>query len=160
MNKISIFVAALALLGSHGANAQDGTVRDRIHLGAGVGVNDLDPFDNAIGFQFFGGYDFNYKLADEFDTAVEVGYMNTGDFAAIGFNYGSIEGPWVTGLASYPINQELDLLGRLGLDLGDDDGLIFGFGVGFALKQNMELRGEYVIRDNVNSLQANFVYHL
>ena len=46
------------------------------------------------------------------------------------------------------------------LDFGDADGLMFGIGAGWKLNRQWKLRGEYVIRDDLNSLQVNFLYHL
>lgn len=157
--KIVGMVVSLGLLAGGEVMAQD-VKADNFYVGAGVGVNDLDPYDNAVGFQFFGGFDFKYKLADVFNTAVEAGYMTTGDFEVNNTNNVSVDGVWATGVATYPLNKAASLIGRLGLDLGDDDGLLWGFGVGYRFKPQLEVRGEYAIRDNVNSLQANLVYYL
>lgn len=35
---------------------------------------------------------------------------------------------------------------------------MLGAGVGYAVSQQIEVRGEYVIRDDIDSLQANIVY--
>jgi hypothetical protein len=37
---------------------------------------------------------------------------------------------------------------------------MFGAGLGFKATQQLELRGEYVVRDHINSLQANLVFHI
>jgi len=70
----------------------------------------------------------------------------------------SASGLWTTGGVSYAILPQLNLIGRIGLDLGDDDGLMVGAGVGYMFADAFELRGEYVVRDNIDSLQVNFVY--
>jgi len=54
----------------------------------------------------------------------------------------------------------LNVVARAGLDIGDDDGFMFGAGLGFNLNPKMELRGEYVMRDTVDSLQVNFVMRM
>lgn len=133
------------------------------YVGGGIGINSLDPFDDATGFQFFGGYDLAKAgfRAPPFKLAVEAGYMTSGTFEAGGF-FGDfkVDGLWGTAVASYPVNPQFDLLGRLGLDIGDDDGLMFGIGAGFNIDKQMQLRGEYVIRDNLDSLQINLAFRL
>ncbi len=60
--------------------------------------------------------------------------------------------------AGYELDSQFRLLGRLGVDFGDDDGLMVGAGLGYAFNRQLEVRGEYVARDNIDSLQANVVY--
>ena len=62
-------------------------------------------------------------------------------------------------LAALPITNNIDLLGRGGIDFGDDDGLMTGIGIGFHASRQFEIRGEFVARDHVDSLQLNFVFH-
>lgn len=141
------------------ANAADQNTK-QIYFGAGVGFNSIDNNNNfnnndsdAVGFQLFAGL----PLAVDMDSAalaVEVGYMDTGNFD----NGGSANGIWSTAVASLPLNNNLKLLGRLGYDFGDDDGLMAGAGVGFALASKVDMRIEYVIRDHIDSLQANLVF--
>jgi hypothetical protein len=35
---------------------------------------------------------------------------------------------------------------------------MFGVGVGYAIDKKIQLRGEYVIREDIDSLQANLAY--
>jgi hypothetical protein len=140
------------------------------YAGAGIGFNSLDGGGDATGFQMFGGYDLakaGFKAAP-FKLAVEVGYMDSGTFES-DVNiplFGTVrvqskaKGLWATGVASYPVNPQTDLIGRLGLDFGDDDGLMLGAGVGFSVNKQMQLRGEYVIRDHIDSLQLNLILRL
>ena len=65
-------------------------------------------------------------------------------------------GLWTTAVASLPLNNNMNLLGRLGLDLGDDDGIMLGIGTHFHLQNRRAIRGEFVIRDDVDSIQFNF----
>jgi len=44
--------------------------------------------------------------------------------------------------------------------MGDDSGLMFGAGLSLGINARMDLRGEYVIRDDVDSLQLNLIYRL
>jgi hypothetical protein len=68
------------------------------------------------------------------------------------------KGLWANGVARYRVAPQIDLIGRAGFDFGDDDGFMFGVGGGYLLNRNSQLRLEYVVRDNVDSLQFNFVY--
>lgn len=68
------------------------------------------------------------------------------------------QGLWGTAVLDFPIQDQISVIGRLGLDIGDDDGLMIGAGLGFDVNKNIELRAEYVIRDNIDSLQANLVF--
>jgi len=152
-----IFVLSL-LVAASSVHAQ-GIDAKKIYFGAGVGLNDASGFDSAIGFQVFAGLPLAVDLGKA-NLAVEVGYMDTGnmDFKAGPFS-GSAKanGLWSTAVFSLPLQTSLDLVGRIGYDFGDDDGLMIGGGIGMSLANNMDLRFEYVIRDNIDSLQANLV---
>lgn len=151
MKKI-LLAAAIATL-STSAVAGD------LYGGAGLSSNSADGFDdNATGFQFFIGYDLKGVKLGTGRVAVEAGYMDSGDFEVCNPFYclsGSAEGLWGTGVVFLPVANQLDFIGRLGLDIGDDDGVMFGVGLGYAIDAKLQLRGEYVIRDNIDSLQAN-----
>jgi opacity protein-like surface antigen len=145
------------------ANAADFNASN-IYFGAGIGFNSIDNnyYDNnfnnhndsdAVGFQIFAGLPLSVDMGSA-ALAVEVGYMDTGNFD----NGGSANSLWSTAVASLPLNNSLKLLGRLGYDFGDDDGVMAGVGVGFSVASKMDLRIEYVIRDHIDSLQANLVF--
>lgn len=153
------------LLAATQVNSADFDSR-KIYFGAGVGYNSIDNnyYDNnnnfnnnndsdAVGFQIFAGMPLAVDMGSA-ELAVEVGYMDTGNFD----NGGSANGLWSTAVASLPLNNNLKLLGRLGYDFGDDDGIMAGAGVGFSLTSKMDMRIEYVIRDHIDSLQANLVF--
>lgn len=141
---------------------------NQIFFGAGLSINDVPGSDEGIGYQFFGGYEFG-ELAPNFKLDLEVGYMNTGDMdvkhcvnvagmsACAG---GSVEakGLWSTAVARLALNREWELIGRAGLDFGDDDGLMVGAGIGFMFEPRSTLRFELVERDSVSSIQFNYVY--
>jgi hypothetical protein len=156
--KKKIAALGFALSFASGSALAQGFNQDNLYAGAGIGLNSVSGLDDAIGIQIFGGYKLNMVNLDPIALAVEVGYMDTGDFEAGGMNVGSASGLWATAVANYPVSPEVNLLGRLGLDFGDDDGLMLGVGAGFRLSPELQLRGEYVIRDNIDSLQANVVY--
>lgn len=160
----SLSFLVLFFIGVQAASAAD--VKG-MYFGAGINQNDLSGFDKATGFQFFGGFGLPVRLPDG-KLSLEVGYWDSGDFEnsiTIPF-FGTIKvkdsasGLWATGVFTLPINKTVGVLGRIGLDFGDDDGLMFGVGVGFKIDRQMEIRGEFVSRDDIDSLQANFVYYM
>ncbi len=163
-NKKILTALAVAMLFTTQGVAAEGFDQSKLHVGAGLGNNSLTGFDNAIGWQFFAGYPLEMvKLGEGVRSSIEVGYMSTTFKQEILF-FGTIEasakGLWATYVANYPVNDQVDALGRIGLDFGDDSGLMFGIGGEYKLDDQKAVRLEYVIRDNVNSLQGNFVYRL
>lgn len=159
MKKISfIFIAMLVASYSHAA----GFDTKKAYYGGGLGSNSAYG-SSGTGFQFFGGYDLPVKVGKG-KLAVEVGYMDSGDleqtvpfFGTISF---SASGLWGNAVYTHPLQKNLDFVGRAGLDIGDDDGVMFGAGVGYKLNNKMSLRGEYVLRDTIDSLQVNFVMRM
>jgi len=145
------------------------TFQDHLYVGGGLSRNDLGSFDDATGYQFFAGYNLGYKIGEiGASTAVEIGYMDSGDFDQnvfvpifgqdARFTY-SAKGLWATSLLRLPLNSTVDLIGRAGIDIGDDDGFMFGGGIEFNASKQWGVRLEFVSRDEVDSLQANFVYY-
>ena len=138
----------------------------RLFFGAGLSSNSTDGADNhPIGFQFFGGYNFG-EFAPKFQLDAEVGYMDSGKFkktVTVGpfsvSGESSATGLWATAVPRYMITPQIELITRLGYDFGDDDGLMFGVGAGYIVNPKLKLRAEYVIRDNINSLQFNVVFY-
>ena len=157
MKKLSFIFAAM-LVSSYSNAAFD---LKKAYFGGGLSSNSIPGSSSAIGFQFFGGYDLPVRLGKG-KLSVEAGYMDTGDMDVPTIIPGltranNASGLWGNAVYTMPIQKKLNFVGRAGLDIGDDDGLMFGAGVGYKLNPKMELRGEYVIRDNVDSLQVNFV---
>ncbi|MDH5692958.1 MAG: porin family protein [Gammaproteobacteria bacterium] len=136
--------------------AADKFERDNVYVGGGIGFNSVGKGGDSIGFQFLAGYDLEFPLADGVNSLVEVGYMDSGSFD----NGGKATGFWGTGLATYRINKEILALGRIGLDIGDDSGLMLGFGADYKLDKLKSVRGEIVKRDSIDSIQFNFTYKL
>ena len=140
---------------------------DKLYLGGGLGLNSLSgiDFSDGVGYQLFAGYDLPVKMGKG-KLSIEAGYMDSGDieFGANPFFGTPLEarfkGLWGTAVFSLPIQAKLNVIARAGLDIGDDDGLMIGAGLGFKLNPKMELRGEYVIRDFVDSLQINLVMRM
>lgn len=129
---------------------------NRLFFGAGLSSNEVSGSDSAVGWQVFGGYGFG-QVASNLYFDAEVGYMDTGDMERPGGDV-KANGLWAAGVGRFLVTPNIELLGRLGLDFGDDDGLLGGIGAGLILTKNIKLRLEYVQRDKVDSWQFNFVY--
>ncbi|MCW9013544.1 MAG: hypothetical protein OQL06_07150 [Gammaproteobacteria bacterium] len=130
--------------------------KTKFSVGAGISSNSVSgPVDDEIGYQFFAAYDLDkVNLMEHVNSSVEFGYMD------YGFSSGNSGGLWVNYVIDNAITGPWGWLARLGLDLGDDDGVMFGGGVDYDLNDKMSIRGEYVVRDNIDSIQLNFKYHL
>lgn len=133
---------------------------NKIYFGGGLSSNDIGYGDSAIGFQVFAGMPLPIKTQNV-KISAEAGYMDSGDFdknlGIFGTVSNSVNGLWGTVVADLPLNQNVSAIGRLGLDIGDDDGVMIGFGLGFPMSHKTDLRVEYVIRDHVDSFQLNLV---
>jgi Outer membrane protein beta-barrel domain len=160
---LAVGVAADAAAQRASQRSSGGFDASKIFYGGGLSLNEVSGSDNGTGFQIFGGYRFG-EFAPKWQADVEVGYMDTGNmkvevcFGPCVSADARAKGLWSTGVARYILNPQVELLGRAGLDFGDDDGFMFGFGAGYNLNRNVKLRGEYVIRENVDSIQFNVVY--
>jgi len=172
MKKV-IAVGLSILFASSALYAQDSGFNPKnIYFGGGLSSNSASGLDNGTGYQAFAGYTLDMIKLDKIVSAVEIGYMDTGKmqecvstglpapFPSKVCGDGAAKGVWANYVASYPISRELSALGRLGLDFGDDDGVMFGVGVDYKVAPQIALRGEYVKRQHVNSLQVNLVYHM
>jgi len=132
--------------------------RNLFSIGVGISNNSIDSKkndeDDEIGFQLFGAYDLTQvNLMEGVKSSVEFGLTD------YGFKRDST-GIWATYTVDGIISGELGWLARAGLDIGDDNGLMVGAGVSYATDKRTELRVEYVARDEVDSLEFNFLYHL
>ncbi|HKJ50800.1 MAG TPA: hypothetical protein VKB27_04830 [Gammaproteobacteria bacterium] len=129
--------------------------RNRLSIGAGISSNDVNnPNDDGTGFQFIAAYDLTQvNLAEGVDSSVEIGFM---DFGLDGDDTGI----WGSYVIDGDFSGGFGWLAQAGLDIGDDSGLLFGAGLKFTLDKQSDLRLEYVSRDDVDSLQVNFLYHL
>ena len=144
---------------------------DNLYVGGGLSSNSLSGFDSAMGYQIFAGIPLAID-AGSVKSAVEVGYMNSGEFKyneCVTYPFiGSVcadgkteaVGLWANYVASMDLTNNVQGIARVGLDFGDDDGLMYGIGAGYGINKQMDVRGEYVVRDNVNSLQVNLVYRM
>jgi len=129
--------------------------KNKFSIGAGLSLNSVSgPVDDEVGFQFFGAYNLTQvNLMEGVYSSVEFGVMD------YGFNNDST-GIWGNYVIDGGINGRLGWLARIGFDIGDDSGLMLGVGADFALSKKLDMRLEYVIRDEVDSLQFNLLYNL
>lgn len=165
MKKVTgLFVfMALAMLVHVEAQAEtqaQGVDAQQFYVGGGLGFNSLPGAGSATGFQIMGGYEFQTKLNEDITSALEIGYMDTGDFDHL-YNTGKLKGVngvWVAMLESVPLSRKTDMLVRLGYDFGDDDGLLLGTGLQYKFTTKIAMRMEYIARQHVNALQANVLF--
>lgn len=163
MKKIMLLCTALLLAAGQAEAAQNGSTNRNLYIGGGVTSNSDTGVSDGTGFQIFGGYKVNQIKIPDIDSYIEFGYMDSGKMEACvagTCSGGNVKGAWLTYTGKYALDKELSALARLGFDLGDDDGLMYGFGVDYKFDSRMHLRAEYVGRKHIKSLQANFVYDM
>ena len=128
-----------------------------VFLGGGLSRNDISSSGGATGVQAFGGYTFG-EFAPRLYLDAEAGYMDSGNLRPSSPHpFSRARGPWTTGVARYMVAPSVELLARAGVDFGDDDGPMFGAGVGFIASRNLKVRLEFVARDHIDSFQVNVV---
>lgn len=153
-----ILLAAVSVSAQPADKNQPLLERSLFSIGVGISSNSIDSKkndeDDEIGFQFFAAYDLvEVNLMDGVNSSIEFGLMD------YGFKRDST-GIWATYTVDGIISGDLGWLARAGLDIGDDSGLMVGAGLGYVADERSELRFEYVVRDEVDSWQFNFLYHL
>lgn len=178
MKRIIVVALALVFCFAVGTASAEGLNIDmtKVYAGGGLAISTMDDatgdMSSATGYQIFGGYELPYTLGPA-KTAVEVGYMNQGEYeyttpsysffgTTVGGTKVKIDGPaglWATAVALYPVAPQINIIGRLGLDFGDDDGLIIGVGAGYEVNKQIQVRAEYVKRANTTSMELNAAYH-
>lgn len=170
MKKI-IATSLLALIASS-VNAEQATetttanaLPNGLYLGGGLSYNYLDfgsvvngaDSEGATGFQLFAGLPIGNTIQG-IKTYAELGLFQTQKF-----NFGQNSKDDVTGISGSmvlekdlsEIDSRLYALARLGLEVGDDDGIFMGVGAGFRLTPKIEVRAEFVNKDLITSYQAN-----
>ena len=163
----AVLLSFLTFFSSTVLAAQGGSITlqtSSFYLGAGLGFNS-HAGGRSTGFQLLGGYEFAAKLNGAISSAIELGYMSTGTFESKNLNNGATsssnqeaKGVWLNYVGSYPISNRVEGLWRVGIDFGDDDGLMAGAGMGYNFNRHWALRSEYVVREAVNSFQFNLLY--
>lgn len=130
-----------------------------LYTGAGLTWNQLSNYDDAVGANFFIGSHFKNLMTTYIQADLEVGYFYSGDFTSRKIKDVDAKGFWVSGLVRLPVTSQIEIMGRLGADFGDDNGLLAGVGLAFNVSQDWQLRLETVQRDNISSIQLNTAYH-
>jgi hypothetical protein len=164
LSAVSLSAMMLSVIAAPIANA-DSNIKDRLYVGAAINQNIIDsPFSSddldAAGYSVFAGLTFANSV-DGLMTAVELGYNDTGEFFN-GPGESDINGMWVAGVAEKTlpeIDPRLTALGRFGLDLGDDDGLLLGAGLGFHASERLGLRAEFINKDASGVYQLGALIH-
>ena len=167
MMKRGFLLSGLMLFASSTLAAEGGSVTlqsSDFYLGGGLGFNGFRG-GRSVGFQIVGGYEFAGKLNRDISTAIELGYMDTDNFEDKTLPEGvstttraEAKGAWLNLVWAYPIGNRVEGLWRVGVDFGDDDGLMAGAGMGYNFNRNWSLRTEYVVREAVDSFQFNLLY--
>ena len=142
MKMSRVLAVAILAIGFSSVAAAQGFDQRRLFFGGGLSSNSISGADNATGFQLFGGYNFG-EFAPKFQVDAEVGYMDSGKFKKNVFGVtveDKAKGLWGTGVARYMITPQVELIGRLGYDFGDDDGLMAGLGAGYIVNPHLKLR--------------------
>lgn len=148
------------ILGSATATAmaaESGAMLDKnkFSIGAGLSNNSVGGRGgDETGFQIFGAYDLDQvNVMEGVNSSLEFGYMDYG-YAT------NSDGLWGTYVVNGSISGQFGWLARIGFDIGDDSGLMVGAGAAYNMSANTALRVEYVIRDDIDSLQFNFLLGL
>ena len=144
---------------------QDTASPKGLYVGAGVSYNDLDfgsvikgaGNEAASGIQIFAGVPIANAIKD-IETFAEVGFFRTSSF-----DFGPGNKERVTGISGSVVLQrnltEVDPnlygLARVGLEVGDDDGIFMGIGAGYRITPKVDVRAEFVNKDLISSYQAN-----
>ncbi|WP_221797850.1 outer membrane beta-barrel protein [Oceanobacter mangrovi] len=136
----------------------------KLYLGGGLSYNTVDsPFGggsiDATGVQGLVGLDLGHHSGG-ISTKLEVGYSQTDDFDNTNQNISGLWGALVAEKSLPEIDRNLSLLGRVGVDVGDDDGILTGVGVGYQLTNELQLRGEFINKDASNQYMGSLIFHL
>jgi len=162
MKSLRLMALALAAISFSSAAAAQGFDLRRLFVGGGLSVNTVTGSDDGAGAQVFGGYNFPAITRNLYVDA-EAGYMDTGKLERKGctsaFCDAKANGLWATGVVRYLVTPNVELIGRAGVDFGDDDGIMYGVGVGYITGAHFKVRLEYVQRDDVTSVQFNVVFY-
>ena len=151
----ALLVSGILLSDSFAAESEPLLDRSMFSIGVGFSDNEIsNPDEDDTGIQFFAAYDLNHiNLMEGVNSAVEFGFM---DF---GFSEDDT-GLWASYVIDGTVSGRFGWLAQLGVDFGDDSGLLAGAGGKYSLNEKTDFRIEYVVRDEVDSLQFNLLYHL
>lgn len=136
-----------------------------LYVGGGISHNDLDVGsifsgannETAFGFQLFAGVPIASSI-EGFKTFAEAGYFQTSSFKFAPGVKEKVTGIWGAGVLQRDLNEvdpNLYGLARIGLEIGDDDGIFMGVGAGYRISPKADVRAEFVNKDLVSSYQLN-----
>lgn len=158
------FSALLVPVAANAEQTSKGFQPGHLQVGGSISQNVVDsPFGgssrDAFGYSVFAGYEFDNDIS-QVKTTAEIGYSDTDDF----YNGpdSDISGLWLAGVAEKQlpeIHRNFFALARIGLDFGDDDGILLGAGAGFHLTPEVDIRGEYINKDASSVYQASMVFN-
>ncbi len=172
MKKI-LATGLLSFIASQGIAAElestsNSQLPEGLYAGGGLNYNDLDlgsvfsgaNNETALGFQIFAGLPIASSI-EGFKTFAEVGFFRTTSFDFGAGNKEKVTGVWGSGVLQRDLNEidpNLYGLARIGLEIGDDDGIFMGVGAGYRINQQVEVRAEFVNKDLLTSYQANALF--
>ena len=138
-----------------------------IGIGATSSIPDDDNYKNATGFQIYGGWKLDHKLVNTFNISIEAGYADSGDFdGSAQVVNGNVTYPetfntqtvWGAGVLSYNFYKRFDVQGTLGLETGDEDGVIYGGGLDYHVDRRIDLKLALIQRSESVQTQFNVTY--
>ncbi len=168
MKKIAILAALTAFSGYAVATDNIKFEQHNLYVGGGLGTFSLSGWDSTIGYQVFAGYDLDFitlntsaEWLNKLSFAAEVGYTTATyertDFFGDKFTW-DVGGLWSGAVAHYPINDQFKVGTTLGLDIGDNSGLLVGVNSTYEINDQFDVRAEYTIRPSASALLANVIY--
>jgi hypothetical protein len=135
-----------------------------LYVGGGISYNNLDfgsiikgaDSEAAMGLQLFAGLPIENAI-DNIETFAEVGFFRTKNFNFSGTKerVAGISGSIILQRNLNEIDANLYGLGRIGLEVGDDDGILMGVGAGYRITPKVDVRLELINKDLISSYQAN-----
>ena len=139
-------------------------VPEGFYMGGGLSFNSIDAGsifsgadrETASGLQIFAGLPIPNSIKG-FETYAEAGYFQTSEFDFSGKEE-RVRGIWGAGVLQRDLNEidpNLYALARIGLELGDDDGVFMGMGAGYRITPKIEVRAEFLNKDLLTSYQLN-----
>lgn len=144
-------IAILTFLWSITAWAEDIVVWDQFYYGGGLATNSVEGGAGKTALQLFAGMPMVAECSPQRCLGVEVGYQDTSDIEA--------DALWGAAVGTWQVAPYVELVGRLGVALGDYSSVLAGAGVGYAIEKHMTVRFEFVARNGVNSVQFNLAYY-
>lgn len=163
MKRIAAIAVATALVSAPAIAEMDNS---KLYVGGGLSMDktDIRGGDNEIGFHGFGGMDFLEK--DQLTLSAEAGLRIVKVSAsACGFGFCASASENATilygaAVGKYAFTEEFSALGRLGLNIIDDSGIVFGVGGQYDINDQLGARLEYQMGPDLNSIMLSAVYHL